>query len=114
MAGSIYGFFRNQSRLDLIARLLAAGVSPREPEEKEINETLSGRTVVFTGTLSRFTRSEAESMVRKAGGKASSSVSKNTYMVVAGPGAGSKLDKARELGVQVLSEEEFLQLMGKE
>ncbi len=114
VAGSIYGFFRNRSRLDLIERLLAAGVSPREPEEKEINESLAGKTLVFTGSLTRFTRAEAESMVRKAGGKASSSVSKNTFMVVAGPGAGSKLDKARELGIEVLSEEEFLRLMGKE
>ncbi|MBQ9359330.1 MAG: NAD-dependent DNA ligase LigA, partial [Abditibacteriota bacterium] len=113
VAGSVFAYFRNQSRLELTDRLLAAGVAPREPEQKEINESLAGKTIVFTGTLSRFTRSEAESMVRKAGGKASSSVSRNTFMVVAGPGAGSKLEKARELGLQVLSEEEFLEFMGE-
>jgi DNA ligase (NAD+) len=68
---------------------------------------------VFTGALEKFTRDEAERMVDERGGRASGSVSKKTDYVVAGPGAGSKLDKARELGVAVISEEEFLKMVKK-
>ncbi|MBP5274654.1 MAG: NAD-dependent DNA ligase LigA [Abditibacteriota bacterium] len=111
VAASIYGFFRNQTRVELTERLLAAGVVPRGPEKQQTAGECAGKTVVFTGTLSRFTRQEAEALVRSAGGKASSSVSKNTYMVVAGPGAGSKLEKAEALGVRIVSEDEFVALI---
>ena len=68
---------------------------------------------MFTGTLEKFSRDEAERLVDERGGRASGSVSKKTDYVVAGPGAGSKLDKAKELGVAVITEEEFLKMVGK-
>ncbi len=73
---------------------------------------LSGMTVVVTGTLEKLSRDEAEEAVRKAGGTASKSVSKNTTYVLAGENAGSKLEKAQELGIVILSEEEFLKKLG--
>jgi DNA ligase (NAD+) len=74
---------------------------------------LAGKTLVVTGTLPQFSREEIEEMIHQLGGKATSSVSKKTDYVVAGEKAGSKLDKAKQLGVRVLNEEEFLRLVGK-
>ena len=74
-------------------------------------QSLEGNTFVFTGSLVRFTRKEAQEMIERRGAKTSSSVSKKIDYLVAGPGAGSKLEKARRLDIAVLSEEEFLQLM---
>jgi DNA ligase (NAD+) len=78
------------------------------------NGPLSGKTVVVTGTLSRLKRDEVEELIRRAGGRASGSVSKKTSLVLAGEDAGSKLAKARELGVRVVTEEEFLALVTDE
>jgi DNA ligase (NAD+) len=78
----------------------------------EDNLPWSGWTMVFTGTLSKMTREQAEEAARKLGAKPSGSVSKATTYVVAGEKAGSKLDKARSLGVKVLTEDEFLELLG--
>jgi DNA ligase (NAD+) len=72
---------------------------------------IAGKTIVFTGTLERLSRREAEELVQGLGGRAASSVSSRTDFVVAGANAGSKLDKARELGVPVLDEDEFLRLL---
>jgi DNA ligase (NAD+) len=74
-------------------------------------QSLAGNTFVFTGTLLRFTRKEAQAMIEQRGAKASSSISKKTDYLVAGTGAGSKLERARSLDVTVLSEEEFLNLI---
>ncbi len=95
---------------DLMRRLEAAGVNTRCKEEV-LDSRFAGMTFVLTGALERFTREEAGEMIEKRGGKSASSVSKKTRYVVAGPGAGSKLRKAQELGIPVLSEEEFLQLL---
>lgn len=75
-------------------------------------DKLAGKTIVVTGTLPTLSRKEAEAMIVQNGGKASSSVSKKTAYVLAGEAAGSKLDKARQLGVPVLSEAEFLSMIG--
>ncbi len=95
---------------DLMTRLQAAGVN-MECKEEKVDNRFAGMTFVLTGSLEKFTREEAGDMVEERGGKAASSVSKKTTYVVAGPGAGSKLRKAQELGIPVLTEEEFLALL---
>ena len=97
---------------ELIDHLLEAGVRPQEAEAPA-EGPLTGRTFVFTGTLSRMTRPEAEELVRSLGGKAGSGVSSKTDYLVAGEAAGSKLEKAQRLKVAVLTEDEFLALAGR-
>jgi DNA ligase (NAD+) len=110
VAQSITAFFRGEENRRVIERLLAYGVSP-SVTEKRVGGRFTGTTFVFTGSLERFTRSDAQKMVEAEGGHAAGSVSKKTDYVVAGAEAGSKLEKARSLGVTILSEEEFLRLM---
>jgi DNA ligase (NAD+) len=110
VAQSIRSFFHNPENIRVIERLLAAGVTPTV-EEKRVGGRFTGTTFVFTGALTRFTRDEAKRMVEQEGGHAAGSVSKKTDFVVAGTEAGSKLDKARALGVKVISEEDFLEMM---
>lgn len=110
VAQSITTFFQNQGNRDVIERMLAAGVSPTV-EQKQVGGRFTGKAFVFTGTLSRFTREAAQAMVEAEGGNSVGSVSRKTSYVVAGTEAGSKLAKARELGVTVLSEEEFISMM---
>ena len=98
---------------DLIARIKAAGVN-MDCHDRPTADTLAGKTFVLTGTLSSLGRKEAEEAVVRLGGKASSSVSKKTSFVVAGEEAGSKLRKAQELGIPVLTEAEFLAMIGRE
>jgi DNA ligase (NAD+) len=95
---------------DLIERLRAVGVNMTCKEEA-LDSRFAGMTFVLTGALERFTRDEAGEMIEKRGGKSSGSVSKKTTYVVAGENAGSKLRKAQELGIPVLTEEEFLELL---
>ena len=95
---------------DLIARLKAAGVN-MESRTKPVDSRFTGQTFVLTGALTRFTRDEAAEMIEQRGGKAAGSVSKKTTYVVAGENAGSKLKKAQELQIPVLTEEEFLALL---
>jgi DNA ligase (NAD+) len=111
VAESIRSFFANQQNQTVIARLFAAGVSPTTTA-KQVGGRFTGKTFVFTGALTRFTRDDAKALVEQEGGHAAGSVSKKTDYVVAGSEAGSKLDKARSLGVTVLNEEEFLDLLG--
>jgi DNA ligase (NAD+) len=114
VAESVTRFFKERKNVATIARLLKGGVRIRElARPKASDQKFAGKTFVFTGALEKFARDEAERMVDERGGRASGSVSKKTDFVVAGPGAGSKLDKARELGVKVISEEEFLKMAGK-
>ena len=97
----------------MIERLLAAGVSP-QAESAQQGGALQGMTLVVTGTLPTFTREEAEAFIQAHGGTASKSVSRKTSYVVAGEKAGSKLTKARELGIPILSEEELRALAERE
>ncbi|MHC4691541.1 MAG: NAD-dependent DNA ligase LigA [Planctomycetota bacterium] len=109
MAKSICEYFNNQRKL--IGELLKY-LQPTIPKPKTSGK-LAGKTIVVTGTLANFSRQQAEQAIRQAGGKASSSVSKKTDFVLAGSEAGSKLDKAQKLGIKVISEEEFLDMIGK-
>lgn len=110
VAQSIVSFFHQENNRKVIEKLKKAGVKPRVEEASLSHTEISGKFFVFTGTLSSFTRSDAESLVKKLGGKISSSVSKNTNYVVAGAEPGSKYDKAVKLGVTILTEEEFKKL----
>ena len=110
VARSIVEYFEDNETKYECLRLLDFGVSPVW-EKKAIGGAFTGMTVVVTGTLSSLSRSEAEEKIRDAGGKAASSVSKKTSLVVAGENAGSKLTKARELGIRVIGEEEFLSML---
>jgi len=107
VAAEIVAWFEDEENRALLDGLLAQGVSPVEAERAR-GDLFAGELVVFTGKLERFTREDAEAFVRAQGGQTAGSVSKKTSFVVAGPGAGSKLAKATELGVAVLTEEEFL------
>jgi DNA ligase (NAD+) len=110
VAESVVQFFEERHNLDAIDKLLKAGLKVKQIAAAE-NHKFAGKTFVFTGALQLFTRSEAESLVEKAGGRAASSVSRNTDFVVVGENAGSKADKARELGVEILSESEFKKMI---
>jgi len=110
IARSIVEFFREKANQALLKKLEKAGVRPKALSKPKSN-VLAGKTFVFTGTLKGFSRTEAEKLVEEMGGHASSSVSKKTDYVVAGDEAGSKLDKARSLGVKVVTEEEFKKLI---
>ena len=109
-AQSLLDWFASPQSQHLIARLREGGVY-MDAEEQGGDQRFAGMTFVLTGSLERFTRDEASKMIEDRGGKAASSVSKKTSYVVAGAAAGSKLRKAQELGVPVLTEEEFLALM---
>ena len=95
---------------DLIRRLREAGVNMKSTTEL-VDQRFSGMTFVLTGTLTQFDRKMAEDLIEKRGGKAAGSVSKKTTYVVAGEAAGSKLQKAEELGIPVLTEEEFARML---
>lgn len=114
VAQSIRSFFQDERNRELIHRLLKAGVVIEAPAQQAIFSPVVGKTFVFTGTLKSFTRSQAEALVKSAGGRVSASVSRKTDYVIAGEDAGSKLERARALGVPVLSEEEFQKLIGFE
>jgi DNA ligase (NAD+) len=110
IAQSVAAWFDDDENRDLVRRLQASGVRAQAPATVERGSAFAGQLVVFTGALERMTRAEAEALVKREGGRAAGSVSRKTDLVVAGPGAGSKLDKARELGVHVITEEEFIEL----
>lgn len=111
IAASLRHYFDRPESRDLLQRLEQAGIVTTRSEGPPADTRLAGLTFVFTGALERMTREQAEALVTRLGGRASSSVSSRTDYVVAGPGAGSKLEKARQLGVRVLSEAEFLDMI---
>jgi DNA ligase (NAD+) len=115
MAKDIFEFFHSDVERQIVEDLRAAGVTLTQPVKDKPKGAcdLTGKTLVVTGSLQRYQRDEIERLIRHLGGKASGSISKKTDYLIAGDKAGSKLDKAKELGVPVLTEEEFDQLIGK-
>jgi DNA ligase (NAD+) len=109
-AESVVAYFADPRHQELLRRLLEAGVAPQSNAVPPVSRAFEGMAFVFTGTLTQLKREEAEAMVKARGGRASGSVSKQTRYVVAGENAGSKLAKAQQLGVAVLTEAEFLQM----
>jgi DNA ligase (NAD+) len=117
MAEAIHDYFHSEHGKKTVAELKQLGVKLTQEERPKPASTggaaLAGKSIVVTGTLQKYQREEIEALIRELGGKAAGSVSKNTAFVVAGEKAGSKLDKARELGVKVLTEDDFNKLIGK-
>ena len=111
MAESVLQYFDDENNRRLCHDLLALGMEPWVPEQQ--SAALAGMTIVVTGTLEKLDRRQAETLIESLGGKAAGSVSKKTDYVLAGESAGSKLTKARELGVRVLNEQEFFELIGE-
>jgi DNA ligase (NAD+) len=113
IAESVYEFFHSVSGRKLVEELAELGVKLTEkPRARPAGAAdLTGKTFVVTGTLEKYSRDQIEALIKQLGGKAAGSVSKKTDYLIAGAKAGSKLDKARELGVKVITEAEFEQLM---
>ena len=113
VAQSITEFFADEENRAFVRRLLEAGVSPQVHREEAAGNLFAGMTFVLTGTLPTLNRAQAEELIRKNGGKAAGSVSKKTSVVLAGESAGSKLEKAKTLGVRIMDEETFLACIEK-
>ncbi len=109
-ASEISEWLQDEDTREVLNALVAAGIRPQEPHRPK-GALFSGQTIVFTGKLEKFSRDAAEAFVQEQGGKAAGSVSSATSMVVAGPGAGSKLEKALKLGIKILDEAEFLAMI---
>jgi len=114
VAGTIAEWFADPEEQAFLDKLVEAGVRPIMPERRVAppQSPFKGKSVVFTGTLERRSREDAEDLVRRLGGKPAASVSKKTDLVVAGPGAGTKLEKAKQLGIEVIDEDAFDRLLG--
>jgi len=111
VAGSITEFFAQEENRSFVNRLLSCGIEPKVHRQEDAGTLFAGMTFVLTGTLPTLTRAQAEEMIRKNGGKPAGSVSKKTSVVLAGESAGSKLEKAKTLGVRIMDEAEFLSLI---
>ena len=111
VANSVVEFFAQDQTKDLIKKLEQEGVNMEYLEEDSTDNRFGGKTFVLTGTLENFTRKQVSDIIEKLGGKTSSSVSKKTDFVLAGEAAGSKLTKAQDLGIKIISEEEFQEMI---
>ena len=111
MAQSIVDFFHQEATRKLIKKIKAAGLNLEEKALSVRSSLLTGKTLVFTGELKDFTRSQAEHLVRELGGNAASSISESTDFLVAGEDPGSKYNKAKNLGVKVIDEEKFKEMI---
>ncbi len=111
VAEAVIEFFHEPHNTEVVAALLGE-VVPQPLEQVAQESPVAGKTVVFTGSLEKMTRDEAKAMAERLGAKVAISVSGKTDLVVAGPGAGSKLDKAAQLGVKVITEDEWFALVG--
>jgi DNA ligase (NAD+) len=109
-AESIYQYFQNSKNQEILEKLEQAGVNMENREPVSSGGMLEGKTFVITGTLPSFSRAEAQEWIERNGGKVSGSVSKKTNYLLAGEAAGSKLTKAQELGVAVISEQELREM----
>ena len=107
IAKAVYDFFREEQTIDLINKLKSYGVNMEEEVDEEVDDRFAGQTFVLTGTLEKYSRDEASEIIEKFGGKTSGTVSKKTTYVLAGEAAGSKLTKAQEHGIKIVSEQEF-------
>lgn len=114
VASSITEYFADEENRRFVNRLLEAGVHPQMHMQEDVGTLFEGLTFVLTGTLPTLSRAQAQEMIRKNGGKATGSVSKKTSIVLAGESAGSKLDKARELGVTIIDEAQFLLMIERQ
>jgi DNA ligase (NAD+) len=116
VAKSLCSFFANPQNQRVLDQLLLAGISLENPlyTDSKQEKPFQDQTFVFTGRLQKWTRDEAKEIVERLGGRATNTVTDKTNYVVAGPGAGSKLDKAKNKGIQILNEEDFAQLVGRE
>ena len=110
IAIEIREYFNNENNLKMLDEFKSLGINPTQ-EVEQVSDIFKGKTFVLTGTLQNMTRDEAHELIKSMGGKPTSSVSKNTSYVLAGSNAGSKLDKAQKLGVIILTEEEFLEMI---
>jgi DNA ligase (NAD+) len=113
IAGAVVAFFAEPRNVELVGRLERSGLTFTEPGAAGGDGPLSGKTYVITGTLPTLSRTEATGLIEGAGGRVASSVSKKTDALVAGEEAGSKLEKAKELGVEVIDEDELLRRVGR-
>jgi len=111
MAQSVVEFFKNSENQSMLEKFAQYGLSPELEIDESTGTPWTGKSFVLTGSLTSMTREEAGSRIESLGGKSTSSVSKRTSCLVAGPGAGSKLDKAKKLGVHVIDEPAFLALL---
>ncbi|MCX8093260.1 MAG: NAD-dependent DNA ligase LigA, partial [Candidatus Goldbacteria bacterium] len=111
VAQSIYDFFRRKETKDVILKFEKAGVNMKR-KKKAIKNILGGKVFIFTGEMEKYTRSEASNIVKSLGGRVTSSISKNIDYVVTGKDPGSKLDKAKKLGLKIIDEKEFLKIIG--
>jgi DNA ligase (NAD+) len=113
MAESIYNFLRMDENKKVIEKLKHGGVNTKEKDSGPKSGNVEGKNFVVTGSLESFSRHQIEELIRRLGGNASSSISKNTDYLVAGKDPGSKFEKAKELGVKIINETEFKQLVGQ-
>jgi len=113
IAESVISFFEDESNKRLIQRLLRAGISP-ESESIDHISSISGKSFVITGALHSVNRSEAKDLITRRGGRLASSISHSTDYLVVGESPGSKLQKAKELGVRILTEDDFFELLGED
>ena len=112
IAKNVFEFFRDEENIVVINKLLAAGVKPKPPAKKQ-SRSLADKVIVVTGMLESFNRQQIERAIKDNGGKTSSGVSKKTSFVLAGANPGSKLDKAKQLGIKVVSEKDFIKMVGQ-
>jgi DNA ligase (NAD+) len=111
VAKSVFDYFRDEFHIEVVQDLLDLGVTLKPERDMKESDILDGKSFVLTGTLSRFSRDEAKQLIQMRGGLVMSSISKNIDYLVYGEKAGSKLKKANALGLKILKEQEFIELM---